>query len=70
MLLSKRKRPLHCYSLSRSHYFFADPETFNLTSKIFLSLLRYPNLIDDDVEDMLWEYLAAPDQATKSKSTA
>ncbi|KAJ7381703.1 Protein abhd16a, partial [Desmophyllum pertusum] len=26
---------------------------------------RYPNLVDGDSEDAMWEYLAAPDQATK-----
>ena len=31
------------------------------------SSIRYPKLVDDSGEDALYEYLAAPDQATKSK---
>lgn len=32
----------------------------------FFPSFRYPNLVDSDGEDALLEYLAAPDQATKS----
>ena len=34
---------------------------------ILYSSIRYPKLVDDSGEDALYEYLAAPDQATKSK---
>ena len=33
---------------------------------LFLPSIRYPNLVDSNGEDALLEYLAAPDQATKS----
>lgn len=42
-------------------------QTVNYVAALFFRSFRYPNLLNSDCEDALLEYLAAPDQNTKSR---
>lgn len=66
------------HKMYANHYFeFVDISTFvitlpirstvNYVAALFLYSFRYPNLLNSDCEDALLEYLAAPDQNTKSR---